>query len=130
MSSSLRVRWAVPVTSAVFGLVYLAIGVAHNDWKFGLGGLAAMLVYAAVLLLFGRRSEAIGLLSGDQSDERRMDLQLRVAATTGYVMIVAVVAGAIITLAAQSQYSAVFAGLCALGGASWIGSTIWFSRKG
>lgn len=124
-----QARWLVPVLSLGFGLIYLIIGLAQHQWGFGIAGLGAMLGYAAVLVLFGRRSEAIGLLGGDQSDERRRDIQLRAAASTGYIVTVVLVAATIWALAANARQAGVLSAFAALAGASWIASTVWFSRR-
>lgn len=130
MSTEVRNRWLVPTLCGLFGLLYLGIGLDQHNWGFAIGGLVIMLGYGAFLLLFGRRSEAVGLLGGALTDERRIDLQRRAAASTAHILIIALVAGAVITTAVNSRYSGMFAGLCALGGLSWIGSTVWYARRG
>lgn len=123
-----RGRWAVLAVCAAAGLAYLGIGLAHGNTASGFIGLAIMLAYGAVLLAFGRRSEVLGLLAGSGSDERRAQIQLRATAATAHVLVLVLVAGAMWTLATGSRYAAVFCGLCAVGGASFIAATAWFAR--
>ncbi len=125
-----RNRWLVPALCVGFGLVYLGIGLAQRNWGFGIGGLVVMLGYGAVLIFGGRRNETIGLLGGDLSDERRTAIQQRAAAATGYLLTVVLVAAMIVAMAANSRYAGVIAAFCGLAGATWIVSTVWFSRRG
>ncbi|MDQ2837981.1 MAG: DUF2178 domain-containing protein [Actinomycetota bacterium] len=123
-------RLRVPAACLVFGLVYLGIGLGRGDLALGFGGLAIMVGYGTALLLFGRRSEPIGLLGGEVTDERRAAIQLRASATTGQILVLVLVAGLLWSLATGSSYAGVFCGLCAVGGAVFIGSTAWFAHRG
>jgi hypothetical protein len=62
-------RWLVPGIGLVAGIAYLIIGLVNDRPATGVNGLLITLAYSAFLLLFGRRSEAVGLLAGDGSDE-------------------------------------------------------------
>ncbi|HEX2905007.1 MAG TPA: hypothetical protein VHO01_16250 [Jatrophihabitans sp.] len=123
-------RWRVPALCLGFGLVYLMIGAVKQDWTLGIGGLAIMLAYGALLVIFGRRNEAVGMLGDSFPDERRRELQRRTAASTGYVLVLVLVAGSLITMVTDSPDAGPFAGLTALAGATWIGFTIWHVRRG
>jgi hypothetical protein len=123
-------RAAVAVTCVLAAAAYLTIGLVHDNKGLAIGGTAVMLGYGAILLLFGRRSEPVALLAGEQSDERQRLVMLRASAATGQVLVVVLVGGAMWSLAAQSDAAAVFCGLCAVGGATFAGSTAWYSRRG
>lgn len=131
MSTDVRTRnrWLVPSLSILFGLLYLGIGLAHRQWGFAIGGLVVMVAYAIGLLIFGRRNEAVGLLAGDLADERRAQIQLRAASTTGYLLTVVLVAATIWALAVESSEVGLLSGLCAVAGVGWIASIVWFSRR-
>lgn len=129
MSTDVRNRRLVVGLCLVIGLVYLGFGLARRDWGFGLGGVAIMAAYAVVLISF-RRNETISLLGGSQSDERRVDIQQRAAAFTGYLLIIVVLATMLIALAVRSPAAGWLAWLCFIGGLGWVASLTWFSRRG
>ena len=64
-----RGSWTVPATAAVIGGLFLAIYLAHHDAAMAVWGLVIMLLYAAVLVLGSRRSEAVALLRGETGAE-------------------------------------------------------------
>ena len=123
-------RTATIAGCVVFAVVYLVIGVVRSDTALAVFGPVIMLGYGAFLLLFGRRSETVGLLGGDTSDERRRLLQLRATALTGNVLVAALVIGALVSLAVGSSTFHVFGPLCALAGLAWGASTVYVSRHG
>lgn len=124
-----RGRWLVLGTCLLAGVAYLAIGLARDEIGFAIAGLVVMLGYGAMLLLLGRRSELVGLLAGNGSDERRAQIQLRAAAATAHVLIVVLVGGAMWTLATGSGSAGVFTGLCAVGGLTYLLATVWCARR-
>ncbi|MPZ97112.1 MAG: hypothetical protein GEU96_19920 [Propionibacteriales bacterium] len=86
-----RNRWATPAVALVIGLAYLVAGWLGDNLSFGLGGLAIMVGFAAVLLLTSRRSETVaGLL--DRRDERINAIDLRPTNVAGLTYIAAIVA--------------------------------------
>ncbi len=125
-----RSRWTVSIACVAFGLIYLVIGLARHQPGFAVAGLLIMLGYGAVLLIFGRRNEPIALLSGEVGDERRAAITLKSNAVTGQLLVLVLVIGFIGSLATGSDYTGVFATLCAIGGVCFIGCTVWFSRRG
>lgn len=114
----------------MIGLVYLAIGVATDQTRFGVIGLLIMLAYGAVLFVGRRRVEAVALLGGAFSDERQHDIGQRALALTANVLIIGILGGFFVSLATQSEHTPVFAGLGALGGAAFILGVIWHSARG
>ena len=125
-----RGRWLVFGICVAAGVAYFSIGLARHEIGFAIGGPLIMLGYGVMLLIFGRRSEIVGLLAGNGSDERRAQIQLRAVAATGQVLIVVLLGGALWTLATGSRYEGVFTALCAVGGLSFLASTAWYSRRG
>ena len=57
-------------------------------------------------------------------------LTIRSNAVTGQLLVLVLVIGFIGSLATGSDYTGVFATLCAIGGVCFIGCTVWFSRRG
>lgn len=114
----------------VMGLVYLAIGVATDQTRFGIIGLLIMLAYGAVLFVGRRRLEALALLGGAFTDERQNDIGQRALAFTANVLVIGILGGFLVSLATQSQHTEVFAGLAALGGVAFIIGIVWHSVRG
>ena len=114
----------------VAGLAYLVIGLATGQGGFGVAGLVIMLGYALVLTLWRRRSETAALLAGESTDERRRDITVRAGAFMGNVLLVAIVAAFLVSLATRSDLAMVFAWLAALGAVAFGGALAWFSRRG
>lgn len=121
---------AVLLVCVVIGLVYLAIGVATDQTRFGIVGLLIMLAYGAVLFLGRRRAEAIALLGGDITDERQHDISQRALAFTANVLVVGILGGFLVSLATQSEHTLVLAGLGALAGVAFIAGIVWHSTRG
>jgi hypothetical protein len=125
-----RGRWLVFGTCVAAGLAYLGIGLARDLPVLAIGGPLVMVGYGVLPLLAGRRSEIVGLLAGNGSDERRAQIQLRAIAATGQVLVLVLVGGALWALVARSVYTSVFTGLCAVAGLSYLAATVWFARRG
>lgn len=114
-----RSRWATPGFAVAFGLVALAVQAARGDVGGGVGSLAIMSGYGAVLLLLGGRFEVVSLLRGDASDERAGQIQNRAMAVTAGVLVPVLVAGFLIELARGAADTSVWSGLCALAGITY-----------
>ncbi|HEY7049674.1 MAG TPA: hypothetical protein VH373_20830 [Jatrophihabitantaceae bacterium] len=125
-----RGRWLVFGTCVAAAAVYLGIGLARHEIGFAIAGPLFMLTYGVGLLLFGRRNEIVGLLAGTGSDERRVAVQMRATAAMGQVLVVVLLGGAIVTLAAGSDLAWTFCWLCAVAGVTFIGATAWFAHRG
>lgn len=123
-------RWIVPATCLAFAVVFLVIGLIRHDVWLTISSPLIMLGYGAFLLLFGRRSEAVSLLAGDDSDERRASLQLKARAATAQILVLVLVSGFIWSLSTGSHHAQPFSWLCAVGGISYIGSLVSYSRRG
>lgn len=122
--------WVVPITCVVIGIAYLLVGVLRDEAASGVVGLAIMLAYGAGLVLFRRRSEAVALLNGEATDERRAAIMSRARDTTAQVLVLVLVAGMFWSLATDKDYAGVFIALAAIGGLTFIASTIWHARRG
>ena len=123
--------WASAAVAVALGLVYLAIGIAHDRVALGVAELAIMVGFAAVVGLGRRRgSETATLLSGEAGDERYAALQLRALATTGAVLVGAVVLGLFWSLATGSDTAGVFTALAVLSGVTTIAANAYHARRG
>lgn len=129
--TSMIARWTVSGVCVVFGVAYLLIGVAHDRVGYGLLEFAVMVAFAVALVVYRHRgSESAALMSGETSDERYVQLQIKSSAATGRVLILLVVAGLFWSLAADNEYVPVFTVLSFLGGATSIASSVWYGRRG
>ncbi len=115
-------RFTIPVLSLAFGVALLAIQAHVGDWRGGLGSLAIMGGFAA-LVLFGGRSETIRGLRGDGRDERIAMIDLRATAFAGVVMIIAVIAGFMVELA-RGHDGSPYMWLGAVGGLAYLAAII------
>lgn len=77
-------RWLVPLTSLGLGGVFLVIGLSVGDTVIGLGGMALMVCYGA-LLLMASRSETMSILHGQPVDERYESFALKALAFSGFL---------------------------------------------
>ncbi len=119
-----RLYWVTPAVSAAIGLVYLIGFTIGGHPLDGLAGLAVMLLFGVGLAVAGRRSETVrGLL--DRRDERITGIDLRATAFTAVVLIAAILAGFVVSVArGQSGWPYVLLG--AIGGLAYVAAVIWF----
>ncbi|MDF0529865.1 hypothetical protein P0W64_09760 [Tsukamurella sp. 8F] len=132
-SNTIRVRyakWSVPAVGVVAGLAYLGIMLARGEPALGFAMLAIMLTYVAVVVLLRRRSETGALLGGGEADERQREIGVRAIAFTGQVLMLAILGGFFFTLATGSSAAAIWAGLAAVGGATFVAACIVLPRLG
>lgn len=123
-------RWGNLGLALALGVVLLVIGLARGNVYLGASGLVIMCVYAGALEVSRRRSEAAHLLSpGARNDERQQQIGVQALAMTGSVLTLVVVVGFFWTYATDSAASAVFGGLAALAGLTFIVSTFLFTRR-
>jgi len=130
MSTKSRRLVLFGVLCAAAGITYLVIGLVRHDATLTIAGPLIMVTYAAVLLVLGRRSEPLALLSGGPGDERQAQVMQRATAATGQVLVAVLVVGALWSLAAGAQNALTFCWLCAVGGVSFVAFTAWFARRG
>ena len=122
-------RWAFPVFCVALGLV-LAGALRVGDkpggwWVFGI-----LAVYGALLYAFSPRSEVVALMSGDSRDERHRAINDKASAVTCSVLVVVLVGGFVVTTALGSDLAAVFSGLSALTGLTWVTALVVLTRRG
>ncbi|MGE5135316.1 MAG: hypothetical protein ACM32E_20705 [Gemmatimonadota bacterium] len=119
-----RLYGVTPAVSAAIGLVYLIGFTIGGHPLDGLAGLGVMLLFGVGLAVAGRRSETVrGLL--DRRDERITGIDLRATAFTAVVLIAAILAGFVVSVArGQSGWPYVLLG--AIGGLAYVAAVIWF----
>jgi hypothetical protein len=123
-------RASVFTVVALAAVAYLVIGIVRGRPWPGVVAVGIMAGYALVLYAARNRSETIGLLGGDNGDERQRELMQRASAFTGQVLVCVIVVGALATFATTSGAGVVFSSLAGVGGVAFAGSLAWLSRHG
>ena len=124
MRKPARVYWVTPAVSAAIGIVYLIGFTAGGHPLDGLAGLGVMLLFGLGLAVAGRYSETVRGLLG-RRDERISGIDLRATAFTAVVLIAAILAGFVVSVArGQSGWPYVLLG--AVGGLAYLAAVVWF----
>lgn len=122
-------RWGVPALGLAIGVGYIAIFLARGEPGMAVTGFVVMAVYVLILVTGSRRSEAAALLRGETTDERRHAINQRASAFTMNVMVLVLLTGFVTSLI-RGDSGHPWDVLCGVAGAVYIGSTIFFSRRG
>jgi hypothetical protein len=120
-------RWAVPVFSVVIGIAMCAVVWAQGRPLQGLLMLGVMLVAAAVVVIF-RRSEPIAMLAEESTEERRRLIQLKAGYFSVNVLAVVIVGGFLVDVLRGGD-GGPWALLGFVGGASFVGAIVFYSRR-
>ena len=80
--------WVLPGFCVVLGLVFLGAALAGGQPVLGISSLIAMLVYAAILVAMGSRSETVAVLRGQPADERLAGFTEHATAHAGAIALV------------------------------------------
>ena len=113
-----RTKWFVPLFAVALGLAMFAAQWVGGDARTGLGSLAIMTAFGA-LVLFGGRSETIRGLRGDGRDERFRQIDITATAIAGSVVITAIIAAFIVQMA-RGQDGAPYNWLGAIAGVAYL----------
>lgn len=122
-------RWAVPAVGLAVGVGYVAIFLARHDPGMAVAGFVIMAAYVLLLVVASRRSEAVALLRGETTDERRHAINQRAAAVTLHVLALVLVGG-FMTELIRGHSGHPWDWLSAVLGATYILATVSFSRRG
>jgi hypothetical protein len=129
METTMRARWTIPAVGVALGLLMLAAASIGGDPRAGAGMLVVMLVYSATLLVFGGRSDTIGVLAGRPADERYGMIGVHATAVAGVVGLIVALAG-FLWATAHGQSGLDFALVAASAGIAYLGALIWFRWRG
>lgn len=122
-------RLAVPLTGVAIGLAMFAASAAGGNAGLGLGMLAIMVGYVALVVAFGGRSETVAILLGEPADERLAAFSLTATAMAGLAAIVVALAGFLWEIA-HGRDGTSFAIVDAVAGIAYLGSLAWLRRRG
>ena len=123
-----RGRYLVIGLCFAMAAVFFGVSVARHHIGDGIWLGAILAGYGVLLLVLSGRSEAAALLASHEMDERRRGIDEFAAATAGRVMAVVLVVGFVVQLARGAD-TAVWANLCAVFGAVYIGVLLWGRRR-
>ncbi len=129
METTMGTRWATPAVGLLLGLLLLAASALGGQPGLGLGMFAVMALYSAVLLIFGGRSETIGVLGGRPADERLASFNLLATAVAGTAAILVAIGGFLWAIA-HGQTGNDFALVGAVAGIAYLGALLWFRWRG
>jgi hypothetical protein len=121
--------WVVPATAIAIGIAFFVVQYAHGHHSDAVSSLVIMVLFAAVLAVFGSRSETVSLLRGGAEDERTRHITTRALATTGGLLCLVLPVGLIIQ-AARGADTAVWSGLSGLAGLSFVVALAAFKHRG
>jgi len=123
-----RSKWFVPLFAVALGLVmFVAQWIGGNPLS-GLGSLAIMTAFGALLLL-GGRSETIRGLRGDGRDERFRQIDIHATAIAGLAVITAIIVAFVAELA-RGHNGSPYAWLGAIAGLAYLIAIIVFRLRG
>ena len=118
-------RWGMPAFGLLMGALLFVASVIGGQPVLGLGMFAVMATYSAVLVVFGGRSETIGVLGGRPADERLASFNILATAIAGTVAIVVAIVGFLWSIA-YGQSGNDFAVVAAAAGIAYIVAIAWF----
>jgi hypothetical protein len=119
----------MPVLGLLTGALLFVASAIGGQPVLGLGMFAVMVIYSAVLVVFGGRSETIGVLGGRPVDERLASFNIRATAVAGTVAIIVAIVGFLWSIA-RGQSGSDFAVVAAAAGIAYLAAILWFRWRG
>jgi hypothetical protein len=113
-----RSKWFQPLFAVALGVVMFTAQWIGGNPITGLGSLALMTVFGALILL-GGRSETVRGLRGDGRDERFRQIDIHATAIAGSAVIGAIIVGFVVEVA-RGHDGSPFAWLGAIGGVAYL----------
>jgi hypothetical protein len=123
-----RSKWFVPLFAVALGLVMFVAQWIGGSPLSGLGSLAIMTGFGA-LLLVGGRSETIRGLRGDGRDERFRQIDIHATATAGIAVITAILVAFVVELT-RGHNGSPYAWLGAIAGVAYLIAIVVFRLRG
>ena len=123
-----RSKWFLPGFTVAMGAVILVAEWIGGDPGSGLGSLAIMATFGAVVLL-GGRSETIRGLRGDGKDERFRQIDIHATAIAGITVISAIIIAFIVEVA-RGHDGSPYTWLAAVAGITYLVAVAVFRLRG
>ena len=125
MQTTMGARLVVPGVALILGaLIWAAFAVGGQPFV-GLGAFAVLAAYGILLVLFGGRSETVGVLRGTPTDERLASFNVAATAVAGVVAIL-VALGGFLWQVAHGKSGMEFALVDAAAGIGYLVALLWF----
>jgi hypothetical protein len=119
----------MPAFGLFMGALLFGASAVGGQPGLGLGMFAVMVVYSAVLVVFGGRSETVGVLRGQPADERLAAFNLAATAVAGLAAILVALAGFLWQIA-HGQSGSDFALVASAAGIGYLVALLWFRWRG
>ena len=123
-----RSKWFLPLFAVALGVVMLVAQWIGGNPLSGLGSLAIMTAFGA-LVLFGGRSETIRGLRGDGRDERFRQIDIHATAVAGLAVITAIIVAFVVELA-RGHSGSPYSWLGAIAGLAYLAAVAVFRMRG
>jgi len=123
-----RSKWFLPLFAVALGVVMLVAQWIGGNPLSGLGSLAIMTAFGA-LVLFGGRSETIRGLRGDGRDERFRQIDIHATAVAGLAVITAIIVAFVVELA-RGHSGSPYSWLGAIAGLAYLAAVAVFRTRG
>ena len=122
-------RWGMPAFGLVLGVLFFAASAIGGQVVVGLVMFAVMAVYSGVLLVFGGRSETIGVLGDRPADERLASFNILATAVAGTAAIIVAIVGFLWSIA-HGESGNDFAVVAASAGIAYLAAILWLRWRG
>jgi hypothetical protein len=119
----------MPAFGLLMGLLMFGAADFGGQPGMGLGMFAVMALYSALLVVFGGRSETVGVLGGRPTDERLAGFNLSATAVAGLAATL-VALGGFLWQIAQGRSGSDFAIVAAAAGIGYLGALLWLRWRG
>ncbi len=129
METTMGARWGIPGFGLLVGVLFFAASAIGGQPVLGIGMFIVMAIYGAVLVVFGGRSETVGVLRGQPVDERTASFNLAATAVAGLAAIL-VALGGFLWQIAHGQSGSDFALVAAVAGIGYLVALLWFRWRG
>ena len=129
METTVHGRWGMPAFGLLLGLLFFVASAIGGAPGTGLAMFAVMAVYSAIIAVFGRRIETLGILAGRPADERLAAFSIHATAAAGTVALLVAIVGFLWSIA-HGESGSDFAVVITAGALGYVAALIWFRRNG
>jgi hypothetical protein len=129
METTMHARWVTPAISLVLGVLLGGAAAIGGQPSLGAAMLAVMVAYSAILVVFGGRSDTMGVLSGQPVDERYATIGIHATALAGVAAIL-VAMGGFLWAIAHGESGNDFALVVATAGIAYLAALLWYRVRG
>jgi hypothetical protein len=129
METTMSAKWGVPAVALLLGALFFAASALGGQPLLGIGMFAVMAVYGLALVLFGGRSETVGVLRGQPVDERLAGFSVVATAVAGIAAIL-VALGGFLWQIAHGESGAEYVLVATAGGLAYLGALVWLRLRG